>query len=341
MTGKAADRVPDTRVRIVHRADGRYPFLHDTMIARLGGRLLLAWYNCTENEIEGRTVIRGRWSDDEGSSWSAPETVAEDLSGKYHMVPVTFAETGGMILAYATEMTSHDRPTGYRCCAYDNGSWIEKARLDVPVLINTLPQRCGGTLMAGGRMAEYTGGEPLIPVILRLRKDDARVWEPQHLPGLWDSGDHTPRIPETAILIDGSHVDALVRNDSGRALCFASDDEGASWSGGAEIGFDTVPSKMYGGSLPDGRQYLIYNEPVGGDPRGRSRLVISIREGAGRPFGRSFVLADGYDDGLRAGPYWHYPCACVSGEWLHVSCTVSDRSVVRHAAVISVPISRL
>lgn len=60
----ASQRVRGLRARIVHRSGPEFPFLHDTMIAPLGGRLLMAWYNCSENEIVGRTIIRGRWSAD-------------------------------------------------------------------------------------------------------------------------------------------------------------------------------------------------------------------------------------------------------------------------------------
>ena len=74
----AKERVQGLRAQIVHRGDPEFPFLHDTMIAPLGGRLLMAWYNCSENEIVGRTIIRGRWSADSGKTWSAPEIICED-----------------------------------------------------------------------------------------------------------------------------------------------------------------------------------------------------------------------------------------------------------------------
>ena len=45
----AKEHVKGLRAQIVHRADQEFPFLHDTMIVPLGGRLLMAWYNCSEN----------------------------------------------------------------------------------------------------------------------------------------------------------------------------------------------------------------------------------------------------------------------------------------------------
>ena len=36
------------RSEVLHRADNAYPFLHDSAVTVFGGRLLAAWYNCTE-----------------------------------------------------------------------------------------------------------------------------------------------------------------------------------------------------------------------------------------------------------------------------------------------------
>ena len=91
----AKEHVKGLRAQIVHRADQEFPFLHDTMIVPLDGRLLMAWYNCSENEIVGRTIIRGRWSADHGQTWSEPEIICEDVRPEHHMVPVTFTEENG------------------------------------------------------------------------------------------------------------------------------------------------------------------------------------------------------------------------------------------------------
>ena len=100
-----------------------------------------------------------------------------------------------------------------------------------------------------------------------------------------------------------------------------------------------APAKMYGGSLPDGRQYLIYNEQT--ERKDRSRLVLALNRGGDAPFDRALILADGPSEALNAGPYWHYPCACIDGKMLHISCTSSADTVVRHAALFSIPLENL
>lgn len=328
------------RKQIVHRADETFPFLHDTMIARLGGRLLLAWYNCTEDEIVGRTVIRGRWSDDDGCTWSEPEIICEDTENGRHMVPVTFSEHNGGIWAYVTEMSAHDRPTGYVCMKYENGTWKCCEKRSDLVLINTLPQLNGqNEWIAGGRMAHQAGELPWVPVVAHASPASPADWQISPLPGPWQENQFPLYYPETALLVQKNIVDAYARNDAGPAWTWRSTDGGHTWSSPQESALPIAPAKMYGGSLPDGRQYLIYNELT--EQKDRSKLVLAIRSHADAPFQTACVLADGADDGIDGGPYWHYPCACISNHWLHISCTSSAHSIVRHAALFSLPLEQL
>ncbi len=323
--------IPHLEKRIIHRADDAFPFLHDTVIAALGGRLFAAWYNCSRDEIEGRTVIRGRWSADGGGSWSEAEIVAEDMREHRHMVPATFLEDGGVTQAYVTRMSAHDRPLGYVTYRYDGSRWRETERIDVPVLFNTLPLQASGRLYIGGRMAEAPGGPPLVPIVA-VREPGQAHWRILRLPGPWQSGAYPLRFPETALLADGDRLEAVVRNDDGPFWQYSSEDGGESWSPPAPCPLSVVPAKVCMGTLPDARQYLIFNEPAGG---WRTRLVLSVRNDRFSPFDARYVLADGFDEALQAGPDWHYPCACVAGGRMHVSCTASGAGVRCHAALFS------
>ena len=331
---------PHMEKRIVHRADEAYPFLHDTAIACLGGKLLMAWYNCTENEITGVTVIRGRWSGDHGRTWSEPELIAESPDHSRHMVPVIFSEKDGQIWAYVTEMTSHDCPTGYACFRYEKGRWEAKEQRNTPVLLNTLPQLApDGRWIASGRMAAVSGGKPVIPVLAASRPANPADWS---FTPLCDAQTGARLIiPETALLVDEQEYVAFIRNESGPAQAVVSPDRGITWSEAEDCGLPAAPSKMYGGTLPDGRQYLLFNDLT--RAHDRSRLVLALRGKGSRFFTRAWLLADGYDDSLNAGPYWHYPCACIEADTLHISCTVSGPgdNPARHAALFSIPLRAL
>ena len=325
-------------VRIVHRADAAYPFLHDTVIVPLGGRLLMAWYNCTENEIAGVTVIRGRWSDDGGKSWSEPEIIAESPGHSRHMVPAVFSEYEGEIWAYVTEMIGHDLPVGYVCLKHEAGCWRVMERHAEPVLFNTLPQQTpDGRWIAGGRMALLPGRKPELPMIALAQPASPACWT---FTALFGSRPDAP-IPETTVIAEENRLIAFIRNEYGPALACVSHDGGQTWSVPEDAGLPIAPSKMYGGRLPDGRQYLLFNELTAA--RDRSRLVLALSNAGENRFNRVWLLADGFNRTLNAGPFWHYPCACAANGCLYVSCTVSDASgsALRHAALFTIPLVSL
>ena len=41
----------------MYQPDPAYPFLHDTALGIWQGRIICAWYNCTQGEIRGDTII--------------------------------------------------------------------------------------------------------------------------------------------------------------------------------------------------------------------------------------------------------------------------------------------
>lgn len=335
-------RVPEgLTARIVHRADQAFPFLHDTVIVPLDGRLFMAWYNCSENEIVGRTLIRGRWSEDGAQSWSEPQVVAEDRMPQHlHCVPATFEQCEEGIFAYVTLMSAHDRPVGYMRLVYEKGAWRELDRLDDPVLFNTLPVRLAdGTRIAGGRMARRAGELPLIPVVLRADGEAPSAWRAVRLPGPWEQDAYPLDYPETALIVNGGRLTALCRNDHGPCWAYESEDGGQTFGAPFEISLPIEPAKLYAGVLSTGREYLIFNQRT--QARDRSRLVMAARDKGGA-FDSLYLLRDGADAALDAGPYWHYPCACEMDGRLYISCTSSSPGTpVRHAALISVPVGQL
>ena len=64
------------RKEVLCRPDGEYGFLHDCAVISFKGTLFAAWYNCPEGEMVGKSVIRGRRSEDGGKTWSEIFTLA-------------------------------------------------------------------------------------------------------------------------------------------------------------------------------------------------------------------------------------------------------------------------
>lgn len=319
--------------QIVQRSTPELPFLHDTMVASLGGRLFEAWYACAENEMIGRTVIRGRWSSDGGKSWSEPETVAVNADG-YLMVPVTFSEKDGEIWAYVTRMTAPDHPIGYDLFRYEEGAWVKRGEKPDPVIFNTIPVKSDGRWLLGGRTAEVPNILPQYPVIALSAPSSPAEWEIRRLPM-----EEKLHCPETTLAVSGARVTAFTRNDGGDIYVFESEDGGLTWSKPYQPSLPIHPAKMCAGSLGDGRQYLIYNERT--EKRDRSRLVMALRDGPDEPFDRAYVVAEGYDDSLDGGPYWHYPSVAMQNGVVYVSSTSSGDGVERHAALHSISLQKL
>lgn len=335
------DKPTGMKATIVHKADAAFPFLHDTMVVPLLGKIFMAWYNCSEAEIVGRTVIRGCWSDDGGEHWSIPEIIAEDVTeGGLHYVPVTFHEFEGKAYAYITIMKSHDRPLGYECRVYETGLWNVVKKYEDPLLFNTLIQELpNGMIAAAGRIASRTGELPLIPSVMLAEKQEPATWRIQRLPGPWLTGDYSLPYPETALLIQDGLLTAIVRGEE-KAEAYFSQNQGIDWEGPYDTGLPVAGSKMYGGMLSNGIKYFIFNQRT--DTNDRSRLVMIIQPKDKKCFTRLYVLQEGYNKKLDAGPYWHYPCACEYKNILFISCTSSsEEKNVRHGILFRIPIENL
>jgi hypothetical protein len=322
---------------VVHRAGAdEYPFLHDTAIVAHGGRLLAAWYNCTEGEIRGRTVIRGRWSDDNGATWGPVHTLIGDARGQVHYVPVSFLSTGGELLAFVTRMVGHDLPTNMDCYALRGDTWQPQGRVAGPFLSNCAPlPMADGRLVMGGRVAQQPGEPPLIPAVAVSRPAGITFeWEVIPLPGPWLCGGDRLQFPETTLIADGSDVLAFTRNDHGSPLVFQSSDCARTWSLPRSIPLAIEGSKIFAGRLGSGHRYLVYNMPTA---IRRHLLVIAVTGADGGRFGRVFKLLDGPSAALRCGPEWSYPCAIEHGDALVVSCT----SEKRNAILLTIPRSAI
>lgn len=322
------------RARMLCHFCDEFPFLHDTSISLCQGGLFIAWYACTQGEIEGATRIVGRFSPD-GEDWRPLEIVEEGR--EYHYVPASFFEENRQFRAVVTVMTGHDRPIGFDELLRCDKGWEKLGSSALPFLFNTTPITApDGALIAGGRFSPIVGELPRIPAIIRRARGESD-WRLIRFPGEWDMGAYPLPFPETAILPDGGLIEAIVRNDNGQPRVYRSSDAGLSWAYAGESDLPAAGSKLYGGRLSDGRQYLIFNERT--PARDRSRLVMALRDCSDRPFDRLLLLADGWDSELESGPYWHYPWACEYNGRLYVSCTSNGPDNRRNAVLFDFPLA--
>ena len=108
------------------------------------------------------------------------------------------------------------------------------------------------------------------------------------------------------------------RNDRRRVpLTYVSEEMGESWS--AMMGNDLpyINSKIYCGTLADGRNYLIANI----DKTNRSRLAVYFTEKGSMQFTKRAVLYDRERDNGDGSVACHYPAATESGGKLYIIAT--------------------
>ena len=83
----ALGKFPGCRDVIVTRPTPTYLFLHEAAVIGYHGVLFASWYNCPAGELRGYTPIRGAKSFDGGKTWTEPEDIAFDPSGKLLYCP--------------------------------------------------------------------------------------------------------------------------------------------------------------------------------------------------------------------------------------------------------------
>lgn len=177
----------------------------------------------------------------------------------------------------------------------------------IPFKLNTNVYRLpNGKLMLPGRVGELDRF-PNTPAVMisDSGKIDAewRVVKLQEDGRLPDGEQYVH--PETCVIVADDKIYLFSRNDK-RALTtvYISEDNGETWSGPGSIDIPFSDSKIYSGTLSDGRNYMIGNLR----PR-RGKLAIFLSDKNSMTFREAFLIQDGPSEKLGYGLEWHYPSA--------------------------------
>jgi len=314
-----------------------WQFLHEAAVIEHKGLLYVAWYNNPERELNGRTPIRWSTSEDEGKTWTDPKVLADDESAKILYCPPVFGVEDGKLYMFINEMVSADHMHALDLYVLNE----EKAEFErlwsrpIPFKLNTNVYRLSnGKLMLPGRIAELDGF-PNTPAV--LISDSGRInaeWRLVHIApdgALPDGAKYVH--PELSAVIDGETVWIFCRNDERKVpIVYVSKDNGETWSAPVAHDIPFSGSKIYSGTLSDGRNYVIGNLYPG-----RDRLAIFFSRVGEMQFDEGFLLQDGYSKELGyGGPQWSYP---VAHEWngkLYVIYSAHREEGNRRGAAISV-----
>ena len=294
-----------------------YQFLHDPAIVAHKGQLIAAWYACPEHEIVDESRIHSRRSNDGGVTWSEIEVIAEDRNDEgIHYVPAQLLSTGDNLYAFVGKMKGHDIIISTAIYQYNesNKIWEEIREIAQLFLPNCMPEKlANGNWILAGRTATKLGKLPVKPAVL--------ISEGDRLDGSWrvvalekEPFPEKGHYPETTLIEAGNTLYSFVRSDDGvtyKPHIYSSTDFGETWVRLIHHDFRAVATKMYGGTLSTGQNYMLFNYvPDSPDINSRGVLAIAVssRHVDGLKFARVLAVQSAFN-GSGVPRRAHYPSA--------------------------------
>lgn len=239
-----------------------YKFLHESAIIEYHGILFAAWYNNKKCELYGETPIRFSKSYDKGQTWSKPCELINDKTGKILYCPPVFGICNDKLYIFINQMVAADHIHSLDLYEYDEKSFKLKWSKPIPFKCNTnvysLPN---GKLILPGRVGEIDEF-PNTPAV--LISDSGKIDDEWRLVKIQNNciiaGEEKYIHPEVSLVVYQEKLYAFCRNDANdTAIVYTSDDFGETWSKPFSHNIPLASSKIYSGTLSDGRNYIIGN----------------------------------------------------------------------------------
>lgn len=319
----------------VHMPDSRFGFLHEAAIIEYKNVLYAAWYHNVEKELQGYTPICLKRSFDKGETWTELEIVADDKTEEILYCPPVFAICDDTLYMFMNQMVAADYM--HSLDLYKWNSSLERFELvwsrPIPFKLNTnvisLPN---GKLMLPGRIGDLDGF-PQTPAV--LISDSGKVDADWRLVNIAPNGnlvDGSVLIyPEMTVIDCENTLFAFCRNDERNVpLVYLSKDCGETWSEALAHDIPYVSSKIYAGTLKNGKNYLIANT----DNVKRSKLSVYFSERGKMQFDKELVLFDIKNKEIPDAIACHYPAAVETEDTLYVITTISYNDMAFRGATL-------
>ncbi len=336
-----ADSVKDlsmahTDITTVHHPDEIFGFLHETAIIEYHGVLFASWYNCPEHELKGYTPICEKRSYDGGKTWTELRVVCEDPTGKILYCPPVYAIDNDRLYMLVNQMVAPDHI--HSLDLYILHPETDRFELlwsrPIPFKLNTNAVRLpNGKWMLPGRVAKLDSF-PNTPAV--LLSDSGKIDGEWRLVKIAENGslpDGKDLVhPEISVICAEGDLYMFCRNDQRKVpLVYISHDFGESWSPACSHDIPYVSSKIYTGTLSDGRHYLVANI----DQWNRSRLAVYFSEPGKICFDKRMILFDGnLPDLPEVTTASHYPAAYEADGKLYIIATLNYDISIRRGAVL-------
>lgn len=329
---------PGTTFSTVSVPDEEYAFLHEAAVISYHGTLFASWYNCPQKELIGLTPIRGRRSKDGGKTWGEIEILAADESGKILYCPPVYGIDNDTLYMFVNQMVAPDHMHTLDLYVFDEEK--DAFRLlwsrPIPFKLNTNVVRLSnGKLMLPGRIGEMDA-LPETPAV--MISDSGRIdaeWRviPLQKDRYLPDGERFV-YPETSAFVKDSNVYLFARHDRNSVpLIYLSEDNGETWKGPFAHNIPFATSKIYAGTLSNGKNYVIGNLHPD-----RQRLAIFFTEPGALKFNEGYMIACPYTPGFEESTAFHYPVAHEEDGKLYVIFTRSYQNGTRGAELAILPV---
>ena len=319
--------------------DDNFKFLHEAAIIEYHGVLYASWYHCLEKELQGYTPICGKRSFDCGKTWTDLEIICDDKSEKMMYCPPVYGICDDKLYMLVNQMVAPDHIHSLDLYVFNT----ERDKFEllwskpVPFKLNTnvvaLPN---GKLMLPGRIGELDGF-PNTPAV--LVSDSGKIdaeWRPVKIAqnGILPGGAELVH-PEISVICAEDILYVFCRDDKRNVpLVYISNDYGETWSDVYAHDIPCVSSKIYCGTLKDGRHYLVANT----DKFNRNKLSVYFTEDKSIKFSKRFDI---YDTDIDMWGAMHYPAACEYDGYLYIIATKGYENATRGAEVFKVNLKEI
>lgn len=326
--------------------DETFSFLHEAAGIAYHDRVFTAWYQNKKAELIGETPIFWTRSDDGGKTFVKKRLLVSDPTGEILFCPPVFGICQDRLYLLINEMArqpDHIHALDLYIYHEDTDAFELLWSRPIPFKLNTNAVRTdNGKLLLPGRTGELDGF-PDIPAVLIADSGEidgdwrlVKIQEDHFLP---DGSRYIH--PEPAVIADGSRITLFCRTDINvLPVMYISDDYGETWSRPILYDVPVSNSKIYAGTLSNGRNYWIGN--VGGD---RRKLCLLVTKPGEKRFTAGCLLQDGMSDQFPgSGRQWSYPVAFEMQQTLYVIYTASlggENQSVRGAVLTKIPFDRL
>lgn len=338
------DGTDAVRTYELFKPNEQYSFVHETAIVEYHGVLFAAWYACPRFELMERSPIVFCRSFDQGKTWDELQIVADDPEGNILYCPPVFGICDDKLYMLLNEMVSADHMHALDLYVYNEEAnefeivWSKP----IPFKLNTnVYQLPNGKLLLPGRIAELDKF-PNTPAV--MISDSGKIDAEWRVVNIAEDGNlpdgHKLVHPELSAVIDGEVVYIFCRDDEVNVpLLYISRDNGEHWTKAIAHNIPFTSSKIYSGTLSNGRNYVIGNIWSGQEwENSRSKLAVFFSKPGEFKFNEGYLLQDGISQQFGYGQMWHYPVAHEADGKLYVIYTASVQNPKRGAVVSIIPV---